>query len=220
MAMTKTKQLVLLALLMAIQVIISFFYIPVFDNLRIYFTYFVMILVAIIFNSGVAIFYAIIEDLIAFFIYPTGPFFIGYTLSAALSMLIYSLFLNKRVSITRILLAKLSVNIIVNVLLGSLWSMILYSKAYLFYLGASIVKNTALLPLEVIAFLIFYRLIQKNLLARGLINQNKLLVINQKRHNHNRYKWGRRYNQIDPLSQRSSLVLVSSHNQDPKPRKR
>ncbi len=175
MTMTKTKQLVLLALLMAIQVVISFFYIPVFDNIRIYFTYFVTMLVAIIFKPTTALIYAVIEDLVAFFIYPTGPFFIGYTLTAALSMLIYILFLNKKVSLLRIFLAKLLVNLLINVLLGSLWSMILYSKAYLFYLGASLVKNTFLLPLEVLAFFILYRLIQKNLYTRGLIDHNKLL---------------------------------------------
>lgn len=160
---------------MAVQVILSFFYIPVFDNLRIYFTYFIMMLIAIIFKPGISLMYAFFEDLIAFFIYPTGPFFWGYTLTAVLSMAIYSFFLRKKVDLKRIILAKTFVNLLINVLLGSLWSMILYSKAYLFYLSASIIKNLALLPLEILAFYIFYRLIQKNLLDRGLIDSDKML---------------------------------------------
>ena len=94
-----TKKMAYLALLMALHIFLSFFYIQVSDNLRIYFTFFIVIIVAIAFPLKIALGYAVIEDLIAFFIYPTGPFFIGYTLTAVLSMLIYALVLKKHVNI-------------------------------------------------------------------------------------------------------------------------
>ena len=42
-------------------------------------------------------------------------------------------------------------NYICNVLLGCLWSQILYGKGYIYYLVKSLIKNSLLLPLEVIA---------------------------------------------------------------------
>ena len=96
--MSKTKQLVILSLLMALQVVISMQYIPVGENLRIYFTYLVVVIVAAVFPIKIALAYAAIEDIVAFIAFPSGPFFLGYTLTAVASMLIYSLCLYRHVS--------------------------------------------------------------------------------------------------------------------------
>ena len=173
--MNKTKTLVLLALLMAIHVILSMFFIQVSDNLRIYFTYLVVMLVAIIFKPSVALTYAIVEDLVAFFLYPTGPFFVGYTLSAFVSMSIYSFFLKDKVDTKRIIIAKTLTNLISNVGLGSLWSAMLYSKGYIFYLTTSLVKNIALLPFEIIIVITFLHVITPSLYRSSLIKEKQVI---------------------------------------------
>lgn len=156
----KTKKIAQLAILLAINVAVSFIYIPVGQNLRIYFTFLITMMIASNFSFGECILYAILEDLISFFIYPTGPFFIGYTVTAVLSMTIYNLFLSKKVSLTRIAISKALVNILINVGLGSLWSKILYSNSFIYYAGKSIIKNIALLPFEIIAFWLLYKVAQ------------------------------------------------------------
>ena len=173
--MNKTKTLVLLALLMAIHVIISMFFIQVGDNLRIYFTYLVVVMVAILFKPSIALTYAIVEDLVAFFLFPTGPFFVGYTLSAFVSMCIYSFFLRDVVNVKRVIIAKTLVNIISNVALGSLWSAMLYSKGYIFYLTTSVIKNIVLLPFEIIIILTFLHLITPSLYRSGLIKEKQVV---------------------------------------------
>lgn len=175
-----TKKMAYLALLMALHIFLSFFYIQVSDNLRIYFTFFIVIIVAIAFPLKIALGYAVIEDLIAFFIYPTGPFFIGYTLTALLSMLIYALVLQKHVNIKNIIIAKTLVNLLINVALGSLWSAILYSRGFLYYFGVSFFKNVFLLPLEIILFIIFYRLLSPLLKKSGLITDKEKLSLKKK----------------------------------------
>jgi magnesium-transporting ATPase (P-type) len=71
--------------------------------------------------------------------------------------LIYSLcFYRARITWGRIIVAKLLTNI-QNVFLGSLWSAILYSKGYLYYLGSSAVKNTLYLPLQIILLFLLFR---------------------------------------------------------------
>ena len=151
----------MLGILLATNVVVSFLYIPVGVNLRIYFTFLINMMVAVNYPLPVVLLYAVVEDLVSFFVYPTGPFFAGYTLTAVLSMAIYWLFLHdNHVNWKRVLLAKASVNIFVNLFVNCLWSKILYGKAYLYYLGKSAVKNIALIPLEVILFLTFYHLVQ------------------------------------------------------------
>ena len=167
-----TKKLAYLSLFLALHIFLSFFYIQVSDNLRVYFTYLIVMNIAIIFPPKIALGYAIIEDLLAFFIYPTGPFFIGYTLTSLAGMAIYLIFLNKKVTITRIILAKTSVNIFCNIILNSLWSAILYSKGFVYYLISGSIKNIILLPIEIILFIIFYKLIYPYFIKMDLIKDD------------------------------------------------
>lgn len=156
----KTKNIVLLAILLAINVVVSFIYIPVAPNLRIYFTFIITMMIASNFSLSECLIYSVLEDLISFFLYPTGPFFPGYTLTAFLSMLIYWLFLNKKVDLKNIMISKAIVNIFINVGLGSLWSSILYSKAFIVYASTSLVKNLILFPIEALVFFSFYKFVQ------------------------------------------------------------
>ena len=157
----KTRKLATLSLLLAMQVALSFFFIPVGTNLRIYFTFIIMMFVASEYSLPTVIIYGIAKDLISFFIYPTGPFFIGYTLTTVLSMVIYWIFLHKEVNLLNITLGKLCTNIFANILLNSLWSYILYSKGFLYYVTKSLLKNLLMLPIEIIIFYLLYKFIKR-----------------------------------------------------------
>ena len=99
------------------------------------------------------------SDLIGFLIFPQGPFFPGYTLSAALGAMVYSLFFwRRKVTSSSILCAKLTVNVLINAALGSLWSVICYgTKAYEVYFGLSLVKNLVFLPIEVLVITVVFK---------------------------------------------------------------
>ena len=153
----KTKKLTLLAVLMALNIAISSFFIPVGPNLRIYFTFLISMLVSSMYSYPTVFIYAAAEDILSFFIFPSGTFFFGYTLTAIASMTIYHIFLYKKVTLPRIAISKLLVNVLVNMLLGSLWSYILYSKGYMYYLAKSVVKNLIMCPIEVLLFWFVYR---------------------------------------------------------------
>lgn len=145
------RVLALLAVLTAASIVIGGFFIPVAQNLRIHFTFIVNSLAGWIGGPVAALVYGFVADILGFIIHPTGGFFPGYTLSGMLGALLYALFFYRaKISIPRIFLCKLSVNVLVNILLGSLWSAMLYSKGYYYYLANSIVKNLVLLPLETI----------------------------------------------------------------------
>ena len=153
----KTKKIVLLGILLALNIVISSAYIQVGPNLRIYFTFIITMFIATLYDYPTCLIYAIVEDILSFFIFPSGSFFFGYTLTAALGISIYWLFLHKNVNFKNIIISKFCVNLFVNVLLGSLWSYMLYSKGYYYYFSSSIVKNMLLFPIESIIFYFAYK---------------------------------------------------------------
>lgn len=97
-----------------------------------------------------ALVFGFAEDTISFFLKPSGPYFPGYCLTTMLGTMIYALFLYRaRITVLRVFLAKLCTNVL-NVVLGSLWSAILYNKGYLYQMARSAVKNTVMLPVQTI----------------------------------------------------------------------
>lgn len=151
------RKLLVAALLLALEIVLGGFFIPVGPNLLIYFTFFVKALGAMIYGPIVAVLAALVGDNLGFLLHPNGPYFPGYTLSAVLSALLYALFFYRaRVGPCRVVLAKLLVNLPVNVALGCVWSAMLYGKGYLYYFVNSIVKNVALLPLEALLLFAFF----------------------------------------------------------------
>ncbi len=154
-----TRKLVTLALLMAIHVVIAALYIPLSDTLRITFSFVVMMIVGMMVDVKTAILYGLIEDIIAFIAFPSGPFFFGYTLGSMIAMSIYSLFLHKEVTTKRIILAKTTVTLLHNIILNSLWNSMLYANNFIYYLSLSIPKNLILLPFEIAICIALYKAI-------------------------------------------------------------
>lgn len=170
--MNKNYKYYLLTLLLATHIVLSGLYIPVAENLRIQITFVVSMLTAILYPTKVLIFYGIAEDLIAFFLFPSGDFFPGYTLSTVAALLLYRFFLHtQKIDIWHVGCARLSVNLLVNVGLGSLWSAMLYHKGYWYYLGKGIIKNLILFPIEVSIFLVFWKLIYHILRKYHLVKE-------------------------------------------------
>ena len=77
----------------------------------------------------------------------------------------------------RIILAKTLTNI-QNVLLGALWSSILYSKGYWYYLTTSAIKNVLYLPLQIVLLALVLRYLLPVLYQQGLtpkqLNGNRI----------------------------------------------
>ena len=83
---------------------------------------------------------------------------------------IYGLFLYRaRFTVWRVLWAKLSVNLLVNVAMGSLWSAILYSKGYYYYLVKGLTKNLLLLPVETVLLFLFLKAAAPFCVRMGLV---------------------------------------------------
>lgn len=176
-----TKYLSLMAMFIALKVILGFFSIPIGANLNIRFVYIVSSLEAAIIGPGAAAVDAFATDLVSYFVNGGGVYFPGYMFSEAIGAMIYGLFFYKKdIRVWDILGAKFLVNLIVNVLFGSLWSSMLYGKAYLYYFSKSVIKNVLSLPIEVVLLCFVFKVMTPYLKQKGLLESNYISLFAKK----------------------------------------
>ena len=124
-----------------------------------------------------ALVFGFAEDTISYLLHPTGPYFPGYALTTMLGTLIYALFLYRAKltpgwMLVRVFLAKMFTNIL-NVLLGSLWSSILYGKGYLYTMTISFWKNLTMLPVQTVMLFFLLTALLPVLRRMGLVPSSK-----------------------------------------------
>ncbi len=154
-----THWLALMGMTTALKIVLSYFSIPVGENLHITMNFLIVALEGALYGPGAGMVLGAVTDIVSFMIHPDGAFFFGYTITAAVTELVYGLFFYRieTISWQRILVCKLVVNYGIHVLLNSVWSAMLYSKGYLYYAFNSLIKNTVLLPLEVFLIWLLFR---------------------------------------------------------------
>lgn len=158
---SSTRTLVAAALLSAICGVLDTFFIPVGGSLlQIRFSFFAVALCSAVTGPLIAIPSGFIVDLISYLVGGGSiyGYFPGYILSAIGGAVIYALFFYRtQLTLLRVFLAKFLVNLLINVLLGSVWRAYFGGKAYIVYLWSSGLKNLILLPLEVIVLTYFLK---------------------------------------------------------------
>lgn len=155
-----TKYLALMAAFIAMKIVVGLIRIPVGPNLRISITFILVALEASIIGPAAGIVSGALTDTLSFIIFPDGAYFPGYTLTAMCGELIYALFLYQRkITVLRLGLAKFLNNYLVNVMMGSLWSAMLYDRAFVYYAASSLIKNTVMLPFETAALTAVFQLL-------------------------------------------------------------
>ncbi len=129
----------LIALQLALKLVASYQLSP---SIRISFDYLVHVLIRALFGPTAGLLSGAVTDVLGHFIKPTGPYFPGFTVSAMLNGVIYGLyFYEEKTSWPRILLAQLTVVVVVNLLLNTLWISMLYGSSYWVLLPARALKN-------------------------------------------------------------------------------
>ena len=101
--------------------------------------------------------YGFVEDILGFILQPTGEFFFGYTISTMAGVLVYAVFFYRRkVTVLSIVLANLVVNVVVNALLGSVWTMMTRGGGYWGWFVPSLIKNMiTIIPKSAMLYFLF-----------------------------------------------------------------
>jgi len=156
--MLKLKDLIVLALLIAMEIILSRVFSIELLIIKISFAFLPIAFAAMLFGpiwAGVA---AALGDFLGFFLFPhpSGTaFFPGFTLTALLIGVVYGLFLYKgHVSlikdIIRISIAAFIVTFILQLGLDTLWIQILTGTDYIVLLKMRIVRSAIMLPIQIL----------------------------------------------------------------------
>ncbi|MEF9973763.1 MAG: folate family ECF transporter S component [Clostridia bacterium] len=161
----KTRTLVFCSLMLAIQVLLNTYVsLYVTQGIRITFGYLAVASVALLYGPVPAMLNAVLADLLCYLIKPAGPYFPGFTLSAALGGLVYGLFLyNKELKLWRILAAKAIIDVCINLLLNSLWLQLLYGSAFFVMLPGRAFKNLCQYPVDILLLLPVLMTVQRTL---------------------------------------------------------
>lgn len=168
------RSLVFAGLTIALATVLSALYIPVDVNLRITTAFLALALGSMIFGPIVGLSAGLAYDLIGYLFIPATVFFPGYTLSSMLEFFIYGIFLYRcKISVLRVFLCKFIVNFGIHVGLGCLWSSMLYGKGYYYFFAKSLIKNTILLPIEIVMLVALLQIFLPILVNQGVIPKPK-----------------------------------------------
>ena len=142
-----TETMVITAFMIALSVVLSKLVSINISFLRIGFGFLPIAILAILYGPVVAAVGYGLADLIGAWLFPTGAFFPGFTLSAVLTGLIFGFVLYKKeVTIKRALIASALVCLGVNLLLNTWWLTFIIGKGFKVLLASRAVKEIVAIP--------------------------------------------------------------------------
>lgn len=177
--MSKNKKIILTAILLAIQIILSRFLSIKTPIMKISFAFIPTMLCATWLGVKWTLVLNVLGDLIGATLFPTGAYFIGYTISTAIAAIIYGLLLYKKDAesmsdkkyIFRVVLSVLLVSVIVNMGLNTFWTSITAGKAFTVLFATRFVKQLITIPIHIL-IIIFIEKILRNPFDKYIRSEN------------------------------------------------
>ena len=126
-----THRIVLMAMLAAIQIVLSRWLSINLWNLKIGFAFVPIAMAGMLLGPVGAGLTGAVADIISATLFPSGAFFPGFTLTAFITAFGYGFFLQKKQSMTNILAAVLFSEIVGTICLNTLWISILYGTPFI-----------------------------------------------------------------------------------------
>ena len=147
----KLKTVLILALLVALNIVVDHFTIIVSDSLHITFKFLTHAAAGMLFGPVAGMLEGAVADFFGYLLYPKGPYFPGFMFSAMTSGLLFGLFFyQKKFTLPKIIICRLLTVVLVNIVMDSLWLYILYSKGFIAQLPVRVFKSLVELPLDVV----------------------------------------------------------------------
>ena len=146
-----TKTLAVLSILVALEIIIARFgTIQPTESIKISLDFIPIVVAAILYGPVPAVIMSILADVLGAFLFPVGPFFPGFTVTAALTGLIYGLILHKSQTMPRVILAVVLQQIVCSMLVNTYWLHVLYGLPYLPTMAARLVQCAVVTALQIV----------------------------------------------------------------------
>ena len=157
-----TEMIVIIGFMIALEIVLSKLVSINISFLRIGFGFLPIAILAILYGplwSGIA--YAI-GDVIGGFLFPTGAFFPGFTVTAFATGVIFGLVLyKKKVTIARAVIASALVCILCNLLLNTYWLTFIIGKGFKVLLASRAIKELVAIPVMALLIIAMDRTVIK-----------------------------------------------------------
>lgn len=150
--------IVYLGILTALEIVLNRFLSIQAWNIKIGFSFLPIAAAGMLFGPLAGAVVAALGDFLGAILFPIGPYFPGFTLTAALTGLSFGLFLRHRRSVLRTL-AAVFVNMLLSFLLNSLWISILYTTPFSALLAVRAVQCAVLGPVQFLVLILLGRVL-------------------------------------------------------------
>lgn len=159
---TKSKKIILSAMLLSILIVLSRFFSIKSSFLVISFSFIPMMLAGIYLGPKYSTIIAALGDLIGAILFPFGAYFPGFTITAGLMGFIYGVFLYKKPEeerknfkfIIQLIISSIIVLGGIKILLESIFLNVIYGKAYLAVIASRFTTQAIMLPVQVITIFV------------------------------------------------------------------
>ena len=164
-----TKSLVTIALLVAMEVVLSRFLSINAWNIKIGFSFLPIVIGAMLYGPIAGGLIGALGDFLGATLFPIGAYFPGFTLTAFLTGFVFGLFLYKSQSIPRIVGAVLVNQCVLSLCLNTLWISILYGSPYGPLFVTRIVQTVILIAVQIVTIIAVAKVMPRfrNMVASG-----------------------------------------------------
>lgn len=147
-----TNRLVVMAFLIAMEIILTRFCSINTPILRIGFGFLPVSVMGILYGPVWAAAGYAVGDILGMMIFPSGPYFPGFTVTAVLTGFTFGFFLHGKDTITwkNVLPASLIVTLLLNLFLDTVWLSILMGDGFIALLPTRILKCAVMLPVHLL----------------------------------------------------------------------
>ena len=160
----KPRTLAQFAILTALEIVLSRFLSISAWSHKIGFSFVPVALAAMLYGPLPAGVIAALADFIGAILFPSGPFFPGFTLTAFLGGVTYGLAFGKKQTAIRILAAVLVREFALSLVLNSLWISILYSSPFWPLLVSRFIQCAVMTPVQFVVILLVAKTLPHRLL--------------------------------------------------------
>lgn len=148
-----TKTIVTLGVLVALHIVLSRFLSINTPYLKIGFAFVPVFIAAYLYGPVAAGAASGVADVLGATLFPSGPFFPGFTLTSVLIGVSYGLMIHKKQSPLRIIMMVVFNQLVFGLLLNSYWISLLYGSSYVALLGTRVFQCLLLIPVEIVVMI-------------------------------------------------------------------
>lgn len=164
------RKLVILAFFVALFVVLERFLSINMWNMRIGFAFVALALAGMLYGPVAGGLVGAVGDILGMLLFPSGPYFPGFTLTAFLTGAVYGLFLHKGFTVKRMLGAVAVNQLVLSLFVQTLWISITYGSPYLALLPVRMTQCLVMIPVQLIVLQVLGKPVMSAAKSAGLLS--------------------------------------------------